>query len=104
MINESTKISAVKLHLNITWSDEETDKKIKGIIEDAENYLNHKLGAEIDYFQPGAERRLFLSYCSYLYNEVQNEFEKDYQNNLNELRRKYAVIARKNGKENSNIQ
>ena len=102
MVNEATKISIVKNHLNKTWSDEDTDKKVKGIIEDAESYLNHKLGSEIDYFQPGAERRLFLSYCSYLDNEVGNEFEKDYQNDLNELRRKYAVLARKNGK-NSNI-
>lgn len=100
MIIDSTKLSIVKNHLKITWDDDDTDKEVREIIEDAESSLNHKLGAEIDYFQPGAERRLFLNYCSYLFNEIQNEFEKAYKNEINELRRKYAVKARRNENKN----
>lgn len=95
------KLSVVKNHLDITWQDEDTDKKITGIIEDVESKLNHKLGAEIDYFSPGAERRLFLNYCDYIYSGITNEFEKAYKDEINELRRKYAVKARRNEKQNS---
>ncbi len=86
----------VKRHLNVTWNDEDTDKKIIDIICDAEQTLNYKLGAEIDYFKPSAERRLFLDYCSYLFNDCQNEFDSAYMNDIYQIRHKYEIMENKN--------
>ena len=103
MIDDVTKVSIVRNHLNISWDDTDTNKKVARIIEDAECKLNHKLGAEIDYFQPGAARALFLNYCDYAFNKIENEFEKAYKDEINELRRFYAVKGRRNEEKNTNI-
>lgn len=46
-------LKQVKRHLNITWSDSDTDDKIIDMMMDAEVELNHILGAEGNYFAPG---------------------------------------------------
>ncbi|WP_415990624.1 hypothetical protein [Intestinibacter bartlettii] len=82
----------VKDKLVITWSDEDTDRKINNLIEDAEIALNHKLGVNLDYSKPGQERRLFLNYCMYMYNNCENEFDSNYINEIYQLRHKYEVF------------
>lgn len=76
----------VKSHLQVTWSDEETDSKIIRIIEDAKPILNHKLGAIIDYSKSGMEHNLFLNYCFYQWNNCANEFDNNYINDIYQIR------------------
>lgn len=86
-------LDAVKRHLNVTWTDEDTDAKIKDMMLDAEYALNHKLGAEVDYFSPGMERRLYLAYMLYCYNDCLNEFDAAYRSEIYQIRHKYEVKA-----------
>ena len=39
--------NAVKQKLKITWNQQETENEIDTMLDDAESYLNHLLGAEI---------------------------------------------------------
>ena len=84
-----TLIDQVKRKLNITWSDEETDKRINDIIASAVPVLKHKLGiADVDYdfAAPGLENLLFLAYCLYEWNHAANEFDSNYANELAQCR------------------
>ena len=82
-------IDQVRRKLNITWSDEETDKRINDIIASATLVLKHKLGiADVDYdfAAPGLENLLFLAYCLYEWNHAANEFDTNYANDLAQCR------------------
>ena len=83
----------VKDHLNITWDEEETNRKIERIINDATSTLNWKLGSNIDYLAGGQEHNLFLNYCMYSYNNCTNEFDNNYFNEIMQIRQKYEVLA-----------
>ena len=86
-------VQEVKDHLNITWDEEETNRKIERIIKDAIAILNWKLGAEIDYSEEeGQEHNLLLDYCMYAYNQCTNEFDNNYFNEIMQIRQKYEVI------------
>lgn len=87
----SDYLKTVKRHLNITWSDSDTDKKVIDVMLDAEAELNHILGAEIDYFVPGMERRLYLNYCLYAWNDCLNEFEDAYRKEIIRIRHKHRI-------------
>ena len=84
-----TLIDQVKRKLNITWSDEETDKRVNDIIASAVPILKHKLGiadADYDFSAPGLENLLFLAYCMYEWNHAANEFDANYANELAQCR------------------
>ena len=90
-----SKMDPVKRHLNITWSDTDTEAKLIDQMCDAEAALNHKLGATIDYFVPGPERRLYLAYMLYSWNDCLNEFDSAYRAEIIQIRHKYEVAAAK---------
>lgn len=84
-----TLIEQVKRKLNITWNDEETDKRINDIIASAVLVLKHKLGiadADFDFSAPGLENLLFLAYCLYEWNHAAHEFDSNYANELAQCR------------------
>lgn len=84
-------VDQVKRHLNITWTDQDTDTKVIDMMMDAEKALNHKLGAEVDYFAPGQERKLYLNYLLYDQNDCLNEFDATYRAEILQIRHKYEV-------------
>ena len=82
-------IEQVRRKLNITWNDEETDKRVNDIIASAMPILKHKLGiadADFDFSAPGLENLLFLAYCLYEWNHAANEFDSNYANELAQCR------------------
>lgn len=83
---DSTKLTALKaelkLKLNITWEDTETNSKLDSILADAEIVLNHKLGAEIEFSAPGIEHSLYLNYCMYAWNNCTDEFDERYRTEI----------------------
>ena len=82
----------LKYKLNITWQEEETERRLRTIIADAEITLNHKLGATIDYSEDGPEHNLFLNYCMYAWNNCINQFDSNYFNEIMQLRQLYEVL------------
>lgn len=88
-------LADVKRALKITWENKNTEEELSGMIADAEYYLNHLLGAEIDFSAPGMFHKLFLNYALYAYNHCENEFETAY---LQDILKCQAYIFVKGGK------
>lgn len=93
--NVRSYLDPVKRHLHITWNDTDTEQRLIDQMFDAEAALNHKLGAEINYFVPGAERRLYLAYMLYSWNNCLEQFDRAYTAEILQIRHKYAIAANK---------
>ena len=94
MVSEEV-VKAVKRKLRITWDNETTKNELNTLVTNTEAYLNHMLGAEVDYSTPGMENMLFLEACSYGWNDCLNEFEDAYAKELIKCRAKYEVAYAK---------
>ena len=81
----------LKNELFITWEDEETEKRLERTILNAIPTLNHKIGADVDYFTNGIEQNLFINYCVYVYNGKADEFDTNYQHEISQIRIIYEV-------------
>lgn len=81
----------LKNELNITWDEEETNLRLSRIVENAVLTMNRKLGATIDYSEPGQEQELFIAYCMYVYNNCANQFDEHYLNEIMQIRSIYEV-------------
>lgn len=72
----------VKNRLDITWSDDATDRKISGIIADGMIYLNGKYGTEADYTADGEPRSLLMDYARYARDNALDVFEGNFSARL----------------------
>lgn len=72
-------LSDVKNYLNITWTDEATDKKISGLIASGIFYIDDKAGTAQDYTQVGYGRTLLFEYVRYARDEALDMFENNYR-------------------------
>ena len=90
----STLLGQVERKLNITWSDEETTKRLTEIIENAIPDLIHRLGItdkDFDFSKAGVENNLFENYCLYEWNHVLPDFAVNYANDIAQVRAKWEV-------------
>lgn len=69
----------IKNYLDITWDDDQTNRRITGLIEDAMAYLDDKLGEAGDYLSPGYPRTLLKEYVRYARDAALDVFENNYQ-------------------------
>lgn len=72
----------IKSQLQITWTDDATDARTIGIIEDGIAYLDDKLGAAGDYLSPGYPRQNLKEYCRYARDNALDVFENNYQSQI----------------------
>jgi hypothetical protein len=87
------ELTRVKRKLNITWDDDETDDKVRDLMVDAEITLNHKLGAEMDYFSPGPARQLYQNLLLYMWSDSQDQFDAAYRSEILTVRHQNEVAA-----------
>lgn len=76
----------VRNYLDITYQDEETDRKLKGIIARGITYLDGIAGEMQDYQTEGPARALLFDYCRYARNNVLELFKDNFQSELISLR------------------
>ena len=69
----------VKNRLNITWSDQATDKRIRGLIAEGTAYLDSKAGTAMEYQRDGLARTLLMEYARYARDEALDVFENNYR-------------------------
>lgn len=69
----------IKNHLDITWDDDATDRKLRGIIAAGMTYLDRKAGGEQDYEADGTPRSLLVEYCRYGRDNALDVFENNYR-------------------------
>lgn len=72
----------VKIYLDITWSDPNTEKKLTGIIERGMKYLNSVAGGELDYSLEDKPKELLMDYCRYARSNALEEFQINYLHEL----------------------
>jgi len=75
-------LTAVKNYLDITWDDEDADKKLTGIISRGMKYLDFAAGKELDYSLEDKPRELLFDYCMYARSKALNEFQTNYLHEL----------------------
>lgn len=83
----------VKNHLNITWDDDATDKKLSGIIASGMSYIDSKAGVDMDYTIDGLARTLLLEYARYMRDDALDVFENNYRMMLLSLQNERRVEA-----------
>ena len=78
--------AAVKRHLKITWTSDDTDAEVEAIMDRAEGMLDDLLGEALTYDiieLKGRDLDLFLNLCLYLYNGLTEvEFMEAYAQSL----------------------
>lgn len=87
-------VDQVKRKLDITWVDEDTDRRVADIMDIVSPVLQHKLGItdpEFDFSKPGLENMLFLALCLYEWNHSANEFDDNYANDIAQCRAMHEV-------------
>lgn len=88
-------ILKIKDALDITFEDEDFDRKIVGIIEDGIPILRSLFGVEegeeIDWTKPSQERMLLKNYCLYELNNVSEKFSENYRSEILGVRAKNEV-------------
>ena len=72
-------LADVKNYLSITWSDEDTDTKVSGLIASGMVYLDDKAGSRQDYTADGKPRTLLMEYVRYARDSAMEVFETNYQ-------------------------
>ena len=84
-------LADVKTYLDITWEDENTSKKLKGIIQRGMKYLDSITGSELDYSEEDKPKELLLEYCRYARSNALEEFQSNYLHELLSLQIKQEV-------------
>lgn len=86
-------LADVKNNLNITWEDQATDDKIRGLIASASAYLDAKGGEVLDYEADGMPRTLLMEYVRYARDEALDVFENNYRSMILDMQNGLAVKA-----------
>ncbi len=86
-------LADVKNHLNITWDDDATDNKIRGLVAAASVYLDGKGGTALDYEADGLPRTLLMEYVRYARDEALDVFENNYTALILAMQNERAVTA-----------
>lgn len=84
----------IKDAIDITFEDDDVERKIIGIIEDGIEVLRSIFGAgedvEIDWTMPGFERMLLKNWCLYELNNVGDKFKENYRSEIIGMQIKYG--------------
>lgn len=86
-------LADIKNHLDITWHDDATDRKLTELAASGVMYLNGKLGATGDYLVPGAPRTLLFEYVRYARDGAMDIFESNYLHLILEMQTERQLEA-----------
>lgn len=89
-------LADVRNHLQITWRDVETDRRITSLISMGRQYLNQRAGTILEYEEEGSARTLLFEYVRYARDNAMDVFENNYQHLIISLRAE-AVINSEEG-------
>lgn len=75
---------------SVTWEDDQTNQRIKSIMEDGKAKFKKWFGlSEIP--ESGVEHMLYLKYCKYQYYDQYEQFRQNYRSEIIDLRMEYEV-------------
>lgn len=86
MVSEDTLLmllDALKVRLDITWSDSATDSKLKEFLESSIAWFVEKTGyVEFNYLQASTERELILTRAQYARENMLDDFSTNYKSEI----------------------
>lgn len=88
---KTSLLKELKDNLDITWDDENTNRKLERYILQSEAYLKELSGTSLDFPTNLRARDLLLERCRYQYNNVSDEFEKNFESELGRFILKEAI-------------
>lgn len=86
-------LEEIKNYLDITWEDEATDQKLRGLIASGINYLNEKAGEALDYTVDSEGLTLLKDYVRYARDGALDVFENNYLHLLLSMQNNRKVKA-----------
>lgn len=89
-------LDEIENDLDVTWSDEATDRKYTRLIADGMAYLTGKIGGTPEFSGPGEAQTLLREYVRYARDEAQDVFESNYLSRIlaaQNARRVSAYVA-----------
>lgn len=86
-------LADVRNYLDVTWADEDTDRKLLVLIGGGMAYLDDKAGEELDYSRDGYGRSLLLDYVRYGRDGALDVFENNYRHLLLAMQNNRKVAA-----------
>lgn len=86
-------LEEIKNYLDVTWSDEATDKKYSGLIASGMCYLNEKAGEELDFCEDEFALALLREYVRYARDGAMDVFENNYLHLLLSMQNNRRVKA-----------
>ena len=89
-VEELEMLDRLRIYLDITWTDSDTDSKLSMILSQAMARLNSYAGVELNYTAKD-EELLLLDCCRYIWNNASEDFEINFMPDLIMIRAKYAV-------------
>lgn len=78
-------LNEARNYLDITWVDEELDRKLTGIIRRGMDYIGKWGGPGLNFTAEGQPKALLLDYCRYARSNALDEFRVNYGQDLREL-------------------
>ena len=86
-------LAEVKNYLNVTYEDEDVDAKLTGILTRADYKVRDLVAASADAELTPSEEQLVLDACRYFFNDAAEDFETNFQGDINGARGKRQVAA-----------
>ena len=88
--NDEELFKDAKSECNITWQDEDTDKKIRNAINQGIDVLQNDVGTSIDFDEDLQASGLLKTYVRYVWNNSEEYFIENNLQNLLKLEVKYG--------------
>lgn len=84
-------LEQVKSFLNFTWDDSARESRINEYINSSKQYLEEVAGKEIDFESDYLARDLLFNRVLYMDSQALDDFAKNYNSLLEELKIKYSI-------------
>ena len=85
-------LNEMKRELDITWTDDDTDKKVQECIEEGIEVLNGDVGTSIDFSSDKEAKGLLKTYVRYRWNKSEEYFIENNLERLLKLEKKYGKV------------
>lgn len=86
-------LEPVRQYLDITWDDPTLNNKLNGLVLRGRAYLDRVAGQVIDYDSDKRARQLLFDLVRYMRDDSFQDFQHDFQTELNGLHADYEVTS-----------
>lgn len=86
-------IEKLKQYLNISWEDDELDKKLINLLEQSKNALTSLMGVNINFEEDKELEELLFNRVRYSYNNSLEYFEENFKSEILRLQLQKGVEA-----------